>query len=104
MYKICVYVPESHLEVVKDALFDAGAGKVGLYDRCAWQVKGEGQFRALQGSNPFIGQQGVLEIVSEYRVEMVCAKQCLQSAIGALKRSHPYEEPAYDVIQVLTDF
>ncbi len=56
MYKLCYYVPESHLEVTKQAIFDAGAGRVGNYDCCCWQVRGQGQFRPLPGSQPFIGQ------------------------------------------------
>lgn len=101
MFKITFYVPESHLDAVKAALFAAGAGRVGNYDCCAWQVKGEGQFRPLTGSNPFIGQQGVVEMVDEYRVELVCEEHHLQAAVTALKQAHPYEEPAYDVVQLL---
>ena len=97
MYKLAFFVPESHLEAVKNAVFSTGAGKIGDYDRCCWQVKGQGQFRALQGSNPFIGQQGVIESVEEYRVELVCEDAVIQAAVTAMKQAHPYEEPAYDV-------
>ena len=75
MYKLCVYVPEEHCEAVKRALFEAGAGKIGDYDSCAWQTKGEGQFRPLKGSDPYIGQEGSVERVPEYKVELVCADQ-----------------------------
>lgn len=98
MYKITFYVPESHLDPVKEALFAAGAGRVGAYDCCAWQVKGQGQFRPLAGSNPFIGTQDLLESVDEYRVELVCDEGRLHAAIAALRQAHPYEEPAYDVV------
>ena len=98
MYKIGFYVPESHLEIVKEAMFQAGAGRIGNYQRCSWQVKGEGQFEPLQGSQPFLGQQGKLEIVAEYRVEMVCAEEVIQAVMDAMKADHPYEEPAYDVV------
>lgn len=101
MVKITFYVPELHLTVVKAALFAAGAGRVGAYDSCAWQVKGQGQFRPLAGSHPFIGQQGVLEVVDEYKVELVCDEQHLQAAVAALKLAHPYEAPAYDVVPLL---
>lgn len=97
MYKLAFFVPESHLETVKNAVFSTGAGKIGDYDHCCWQVKGQGQFRALQGSNPFIGQQGVIESVEEYRVELVCEDAVTQAAVTAMKQAHPYEEPAYDV-------
>lgn len=97
MYKICFYVPESHLDTVKAALFAAGAGRIGDYDACCWQVKGQGQFRPLAGSQPFIGQQGVVQTVDEFRVELVCADACVKAAVAALHASHPYETPAYDV-------
>jgi len=101
MYKIGFYVPETHLEMVKNALFTAGAGKIGHYDCCAWQVKGQGQFRALEGSNPFLGSINEVERVDEYRVELVCSDDRIHEAIQALRKSHPYEEPAYEVVQVL---
>jgi len=97
MYKISVFIPETHLESVKTALFDAGAGRIGDYDRCAWQCLGQGQFRPLQNSQPFIGQQGEVETVKEYKVEMVCEDKRIKTVIAALKQAHPYEEPAYDV-------
>ncbi len=101
MVRITFYVPETHLEQVKAALFAAGAGRIGAYDCCAWQVKGQGQFRPLAGSNPFIGQQGVVEVLDEYKVELVCDDGQLHAALAALKLSHPYEEPAYDVVPLL---
>ena len=100
MYKICFYVPENAVELVKKALFDAGAGHIGNYDSCSWQTLGDGQFRALDGSNPTIGQQGVVEAVAEYKVELVCEEKHIEDVISALKDSHPYEEPAYDVIKL----
>jgi hypothetical protein len=100
MYKLCYFVPESHLEETKRALFLAGAGRIGDYDSCAWQCLGQGQFRPLDGSKPFLGQSGELETVSEYRVELVCKDSTIREAIAALKLAHPYEEPAYDVIRM----
>lgn len=97
MYKICVYIPESHLQKVKEALFAAGAGRIGNYDSCCWQVEGEGQFCALEGSNPYIGQTGKVESVKEYKVELVCEDRLIKQAIAAMKKAHPYETPAYDV-------
>lgn len=104
MYKLCFYVPQSHLEVVKQAAFDAGAGRIGDYDSCCWQVEGTGQFRPLAGSDPFLGRQGEIEQVPEYRVEMVCAAEHIKAAVAAMIAAHPYEEPAWDVLQVVTDF
>jgi hypothetical protein len=97
MYKLVFFVPESHLEQVKAALFSVGAGRWGDYDQCCWQVLGEGQFRPLAGSHPYIGEEGQLTKVPEYRVEMVCMDSRLQDALQALRDAHPYEEPAFDV-------
>jgi len=97
MYKICVYVPEKHVEKIKQALFDAGAGRIGNYDRCCWQTEGTGQFRPLQNSNPAIGSLNQIEQVSEIKIELVCADELVKQAIQAMKDSHPYEEPAFDV-------
>jgi hypothetical protein len=94
-YILLFYVPESHLEQVKDALFRAGAGQVGNYDSCCWQVRGTGQFRPLTGSQPFIGRTHTIEHVTEYRVEMVCRASTIQAAVAALKAAHPYETPAF---------
>ena len=101
MYQLSFYVPETHLDTVKTALFAVGAGKIGAYDCCAWQTKGEGQFRPLNGSRPFLGKENQLEQVVEYKIEMVCAAKNLQAAISALKKSHPYEEPAYAIIELI---
>lgn len=97
MYKLCYFVPEPHVESTKAALFHVGAGKIGNYDSCAWQCLGQGQFRPTSGSNPYLGQQGTVEVVSEYRVEMVCEDNLIREALAALKSTHPYEEPAYEV-------
>lgn len=100
MYKLSFFVPPSHLDSVKQALFEAGAGRIGDYEDCCWQTLGTGQFRGLPGSEPFLGQQGQLEQVEEYKVEMVCENDLIKPAIMALKSAHPYEEPAYDVFRL----
>lgn len=102
MYKLGFYVPASHLEQVKAALFSVGAGRIGNYDSCCWQTLGQGQFRALAGSQPYLGQQGKVETVAEYRVELVCEDKLLEAVLAALRSAHPYEEPAYDVVQLVT--
>ena len=101
MYQLCFYVPESHLEQVKDALFAAGAGQYKEYDRCAWQTLGQGQFRPLKGSNPYMGDQDQITSVSEYKVEMICVEEKIERAISALLASHPYEQPAYSIYKML---
>lgn len=100
VFKLCFYVPETHLDEVKNAVFAAGAGRIGDYEHCAWQVLGQGQFRPLAGSQPFIGTQDVLEVVAEYRVELVCAAESINAAVAALRQAHPYEEPALDVVRL----
>ena len=100
MYKISFYVPDNAVEIVKQALFAAGAGRIGNYDSCCWQVLGSGQFRPLENSSPAIGKTGEVETVSEYRVEMVCEDRIIKEVIEALRQSHPYEEPAYDVVKL----
>lgn len=101
MIELTFYVPESHVEEVKMAVFAAGGGRLGDYDSCCWQVLGEGQFRPLNGADPHIGEVGELAKVAEYRVELVCAEADLQQAIAALKQAHPYEEPAYNARRLL---
>lgn len=102
MYTLFFYVPQSHLDCVKDAVFAAGAGAMGDYQHCCWQVLGQGQFRPMPGSQPFIGEQGQLEQVAEWRVEMVVAAAYIKPVIAALKTAHPYEEPAYGVYRLET--
>ncbi|PIE20748.1 MAG: NGG1p interacting factor NIF3 [Neptuniibacter caesariensis] len=97
MYKLSFFVPEANLEAVKSAVFATGAGKIGNYDRCCWSVLGTGQFRALPGSNPHVGEQNVVEQVAEWKVELVCSDELIHQAVLAMKQAHPYEEPAYDV-------
>ncbi len=102
LFKIEFYVPASHLETVKKALFASGAGKVGPYEHCAWQTQGQGQYRPLDGSNPFKGEAGKVETVAEYKVELVCEERFLAAARLALVASHPYESAAYSIIKLET--
>lgn len=97
MYKLAFFVPSSHVEVVKAAVFAAGGGRIGAYDHCAWQTLGQGQFRPLDGSQPFLGQTGQVEVVEEWKVELVVADDLIAQVVAALKQSHPYETPAYEV-------
>ena len=101
MYKLSFFVPPSHVEAVKSAVFAAGGGRIGNYDCCCWQVLGQGQFRPLDGSQPFLGQAGVVEQVEEWKVELVVEDGLIAAVVMALKQSHPYETPAYEVWQLL---
>jgi hypothetical protein len=102
MYRLNFYVPEKNIEEVKEALFSAGAGKIGNYEQCCWQTKGTGQFLPLKGSNPAIGIIGTVEKLQEYKVEIVCEDYLIENVVQALIESHPYEEPAYDFIKIMT--
>lgn len=101
MLKLIYFVPESHLEPTKAAIFAAGAGGIGDYEHCAWQVLGMGQFRPLKGAQPFIGAQDQLEYVPEWRVETIVPEAMAKQVKQALLHSHPYEEPAFEFIQLL---
>lgn len=100
MYKLCFFVPKSHLASVKDALFEQGAGQLGDYERCAWQVLGQGQFRPLVGSIPFLGEVGDNHGVDEYRVEMVVTTERIKAVLESLLSVHPYQQPAYEYWQI----
>jgi hypothetical protein len=103
VYKLAFFVPASHVDVVKAAVFAAGGGRIGDYDHCAWQTLGHGQFRPLDGSQPFLGQTGQVEVVEEWKVELVVADELIAQVVAALRQSHPYETPAYEVWR-LADF
>ncbi len=102
MYQISFYVPKSHTELVKKAMFDAGAGSTNNsnYTNCSWQIEGEGQYMPTQKANPFIGKLDQLETIPEHKVEMVCNSKYIDEAISALKNTHPYDEIAYCVIKM----
>lgn len=102
MLKLCFYVPAEHLEQVKAAVFEAGAGRMGNYRDCCWQVAGQGQFYPMEGADPTIGEVNQLETVMEYKVEMICEEACIRQVVEALIEAHPYEAPAYDVFQIMS--
>ena len=101
MLKLIYYVPESHLETTKLAIFEAGAGGIGNYEHCAWQVLGTGQFKPVKSANPFIGELDTLEKIPEWRVETIVPEEKAVTVVKALKLSHPYEEPAFEFIQMV---
>jgi hypothetical protein len=100
MYKLSFFVPLDAAELVKDRLFSIGVGRIGHYDCCCWQTKGQGQFRPLDGSNPHVGQKDKIEYIDELKIEMVCQDDLISEAIRVLKESHPYEEVAYEYFKV----
>ncbi len=96
--KLVAYVPAPDAQRLIDALADAGAGAVGDYDRCAWTSEGTGTFRPLGGAHPALGQIGEIEQVAETRIEMVVPAKRRRAVVAALRATHPYEEPAFDLL------
>jgi hypothetical protein len=96
-FKIVVFVPETHADIVREAMSNAGAGVIGNYTGCSFSSKGIGRFMPGSGANPAIGQVGKSEDVIEERIEMVCPKEKCEEVIAAIKKVHPYEEVALDV-------
>ncbi|MEO7588171.1 MAG: NGG1p interacting factor NIF3 [Arachnia sp.] len=93
------YVPVADTDAVLAAVFGAGGGRIGHYDQCAFVVEGRGQFRPLPGAHPTIGEVGELEHVAENRVELTFTRPLREAVIAALRESHPYEEPAFHIIE-----
>lgn len=102
-FYLAVYVPESHRDSLKQALFQAGAGKIGNYDSCCWETQGTGQFRPLPGSHPFLGSQDRVEHTPEWKIELIVPTDKIRAVIAALKKAHPYETPAFHCIPVETE-
>lgn len=98
--KVVTFVPHAQASDVLDALAAAGAGRIGDYDRCGYLLEGTGTFRPLAGANPTIGQVGRVEQVAETRIEMVLPRERRDAVVAALRVSHPYEEPAFDVFEL----
>ena len=96
--KVVTFVPCDYSEAVKAAMFSAGGGQIGAYDECSFSHPGEGTFRAGEGANPFVGQQGEQHTEAEIRLEMVVERWNVRRVIAAMKRAHPYEEVAHDVV------
>lgn len=96
-YKIVVFVPEADGEAVRTAMGEAGAGRIGNYDYCSFTSSGMGRFRPREGARPAIGDIGRFEAVAEERIETVCCDERLTAVLAAIRRVHPYEEPAIDL-------
>ena len=99
--KLVVFVPREALETVRDALFAAGAGRIGDYERCSWYGAGTGTFMAGQATRPTVGERGRDERVAELRLEMVYPADRQAEVVEALRAAHPYEEPAFDLYALL---
>jgi hypothetical protein len=99
--KLVVFVPREALEEVRDALFEAGAGRIGDYERCSWYAAGTGTFFGGEGTDPAIGASGREQRVAELRLETVFPEERQDEVVAALREAHPYEEPAFDIYALL---
>jgi hypothetical protein len=100
--KLVVFVPEGALDAVRDAVFAAGAGRIGGYERCSWYTAGTGTFLGGEGTRPAVGAAGAEERVPELRLETVFPAERQDDVLAALRVAHPYEEPAFDVYDLAT--
>ncbi len=98
--KIITYVPEAHAENVRNAMFGAGAGNIGDYSGCSYNIKGMGSFKAEENANPFVGEKGKIHFEEEIRIEMIFPNNLQNKIIDAMISAHPYEEVAYDLIKL----
>jgi hypothetical protein len=101
--KLVVFVPEDALDAVRDALFGAGAGRIGDYERCSWYTAGTGTFLGGEETAPSIGRRGREERVPELRLETVFPADRQPDVVAALRAAHPYEEPAFDVYDLVAE-
>ena len=99
--KLVVFVPADALDEVRDAVFAAGAGRIGEYERCSWYTEGTGTFLGGEGTEPTVGERGREERVPELRLETVFPEERQVAVVEALRHAHPYEEPAFDVYPLL---
>lgn len=100
--KLVVFVPLSHTDAVRQALGEAGAGKIGNYDFCSFSSRGTGRFRGNEKANPAIGEAEKYEAVEEERIEVIVPREILKNVIGKIKTVHPYEEVAFDIYPLET--
>jgi len=98
------YVPKDHAETVKNAIFEVGAGAIGLYDECSFSSAGEGSFRALKGANPFIGTEGMRHLEQEQKLEFIFPVHLQTQVVAALNAAHPYETVAYNIVPLENSF
>jgi len=96
-YKLVVFVPLTHADLVRDAIGNAGGGRIGNYSHCSFSTRGVGRFKPEDGAHPHIGEVGTFEEVEEERVEVAVDESVLKDAVEAMKAVHPYDEVAYDV-------
>jgi len=100
--KLIIFVPLSHAEIVRKALGEAGAGKIGNYEFCSFSSRGTGRFRGNEKTNPAIGEAEKYEAVEEERIEAIVPRDILKEVVEKVKSVHPYEEVAFDIYPLET--
>lgn len=101
--KIVIFVPVANADAVRQAIGDAGGGKIGSYSHCSFSSVGYGRYKPLEGAHPAIGEVGKFEQVEEERVEFVCDRAIAKDVIAAIKEVHPYEEVALDIYPLIQE-
>jgi len=101
--KIVVFVPKTHTDIIRKALGDAGAGKIGNYSHCSYSVDGKGRFLPLEGAKPAIGDVGKYEEVIEERIECICEREIAKKVLEDMRKVHPYEEVAFDIYPLIDE-
>lgn len=94
-------MPSTHADEMRKILAEAGAGHIGNYDTCSFSTKGTGRYRGLEGTKPFLGKSGKLQQAEEEKIETICPFEKYKQVVDAIKKIHPYEEPAIDIIPLL---
>jgi hypothetical protein len=100
MLKLVTFVPESHADLIREAIGNAGAGVIGNYSHCTSSSKSIGRFKPLPGAHPSVGTIGTLETVAEERIETVCERDKLAEVVKAIQDAHPYEEAPIDIYEI----
>ncbi len=101
--KLVLFVPKTHADIVRKAMGDAGAGKIGNYSHCSFSIEGIGRFKPEKGATPSIGKVGKYEEVEEERIECVCERSIVKKVIAAIHKVHPYEEVAFDIYPLISE-
>ena len=97
---LVVSVPVEHADAVRMVMHEAGAGRLGKYSHCSFSYRGVGRFKAEEGANPTLGEKGEIASVEEERIEMLCDQSKVAAVVAAMKKAHPYEEPAYHALPI----
>lgn len=104
LVKLVTFVPKLHVQRVREAIFEAGAGQIGNYDACSYNSEGYGSFRANSNATPFVGEVNKIHYEEETRIEVILPEYIQNKVIASMIKAHPYEEPAYDILPLLNEY